>query len=670
MALVFDYNTRIITIPKADLLLVQTLPSEVRQLNINDFRLWLHDEQDDERGIVFVEMFENQPPKTISGVTLARVLEILSPWKVEFDDTGGADLYAVNIVGGNSNLADVVVKNTVGVNTANSAGLQDPFALQSGAFQGEIALDTVSGSSGTSFPRGTRAFPTNNIVDAIAIAETRGLRTIRVLRSFTLSSGDFSDGYTFTADNTLIEIVLDTAPDITNCVFRNCTISGVLDGNNQFVECSVLNVNMFNGAISRCGLGGTVTLGGGDNSNFIDCHSEIAGGIFSPTINLGGAAGNDLVVRNYHGGLTLTNCTTAIEASLDFSSGKVTLESSLTAGAFTLRGIASVFDNSAGATVNDNTIQSASERADFHTSVAVDTIVGTAGTVFPMGTGSNPVNNLTDALAIAARVGLSSLTIQDGTIVATASHNLDSFGIKGDKAGEPAIVLAGASTLKTGFSDVIAIGATTGTATFRDCIMGAAGQTVTVFDGVGFNCIVIADTITLNNSLTTRGFAFTDCEFAKVGDTAVAIDCNTNSKFSFRSCSGKVTIGNLKDAAITNSLDMISGDVEILASCTAGTIVVRGIAKVTDNSTGTTVVIDETTSTSGGGWGEIIEGTLSAADILRLLMSTLINDAVYEQQENGDLRVTYRDADGVKDRFAIAYNSLNKTLDKAGVDAT
>lgn len=124
MALLYDYNNFVITVPKADMLLIQSTPSEVRQLDIDDLRQWLHDEQDDERGITFVTMFENIPPKTISGVTLARVLEIIPPWTLQFDDNGGADPYSVNVVGGNSNLADVIIKNTVGVNTANSAGLQ------------------------------------------------------------------------------------------------------------------------------------------------------------------------------------------------------------------------------------------------------------------------------------------------------------------------------------------------------------------------------------------------------------------------------------------------------------------------------------------------------------------------------------------------------------------
>jgi hypothetical protein len=361
VALVFDYNTRIIQIPKADLLLVSTVPSEVRQLDINDLRLWLHDEQDDERGIVFVKMFDNQPPKTISGVTLARVLEILDPWTIEFDDTGGTDLYSVNIVGGNSNLADVIVKNTVGVNTANSAGLQDPFALQAGAFFNEVSLDTVNGVGGTTFPRGTRAFPVSSVADAITIAELRGLRTIRVLSTMTLGSGDFSDGYTFIGESvTVTTVTVQAGSNVANCTFREMTIEGTLDNNNTFDRCEVLDVTMFSGQISYSGLAGTVTLATAATADIVECHSGYAGGGAGafPYINFGGASAADCLVRNWSGGLGIQNMTSATsDVSIDIQSGRVTIDADCTAGDITIRGNAEVTDNSGGATVSDKTLQ-------------------------------------------------------------------------------------------------------------------------------------------------------------------------------------------------------------------------------------------------------------------------------------------------------------------------
>ena len=56
---------------------------------------------------------------TVGGVTLARVIEIINDYVVEFED----GQYAVNLIGANSNVADRTVVNQVSVRAANSAGL-------------------------------------------------------------------------------------------------------------------------------------------------------------------------------------------------------------------------------------------------------------------------------------------------------------------------------------------------------------------------------------------------------------------------------------------------------------------------------------------------------------------------------------------------------------------
>ena len=377
MALQFDYDTFTITIPKTDLLLVSSSPSEVRELNINDLRTWLHDEQDDPRGMTFPTMFENNPPVDISGVTLARVLRILPPYTITFDDDGGSDPYNVNIVGGNSNVSDVVNKNTVGVNTANSAGLQDPFALQQASFvNGEVAIDTVTGSSGTTFPRGTRAFPVNNISDALTICQQRGIRTIHVLGdgltqplgtspALTLTSNDFSDGYTFTGDGPFIsEIVIQSGANITNCKFVNMTISSaVLDNNNTFIDCELYDIDMFDGLITHCSLKGAIQLNPNSITELVDCYSGYAshGPTDYPIIDFANGVDADCLVRNYSGRLLIQNMTQATnDLSVDFTAGTCIIDGSVTAGEIIIRGDCELEDNHLG-TANVDLQNTASE---------------------------------------------------------------------------------------------------------------------------------------------------------------------------------------------------------------------------------------------------------------------------------------------------------------------
>jgi hypothetical protein len=362
VAITIDYSDDvtpqyIINVPRLDMLDVTGGgPTEIRQLNIDSFRRDLDDLMDDDIGIVFETTHVHTPPLTVAGVTLARVVEILDPYVVQFENL----TYNVNIVGGNSNISDKTVKNQVGVNTANSAGLQDPFALQFSAFANEVAIKANSGLTGTTFPLGTRSFPVNNLADALFIANERGLNTFRIIGNFTIATTDFSNGFTFKGDNPqTTTITINASSNVTNCEFSDATVQGTLDGSNIIRNCDLLDVAMFNGTIYECGLGGTVTLGTGSVAEIIDCFSNVAGGGpgLTPTIDCGGAAGTDLLMRDYHGGLTLANCSAAIVASIDISSGRIIFNSNITAGDFTVRGICAVTDNSTGAAViNDLTL--------------------------------------------------------------------------------------------------------------------------------------------------------------------------------------------------------------------------------------------------------------------------------------------------------------------------
>lgn len=358
MAITIDYQDPaqyVISVPKADTILVQTLPSEVRSLNLDAFRLELADLQDEPGGVWASTAFLHTPPLTISGVTLARVIEILDPYVLEFED----GLYSVNITGGNSNLADVLIKNQVAVNTANSAGLQDPFSLQAAAFGGAVAIDVTSIFSGTTFPIGTRSNPVNNIADAKLIADLRGLHQFQIMSSMTLStSEDLSRGYEFRGDSPIIvALTLDPSVNIANCEFTNLTVTGTLDGSNSFERCHIQDINFFNGAIHECSIEGTITLGGGITAELYDCWSGVAGSGMGQTaeIDMGGS-GQDLLVRNYSGGLDLINCTGASDVSIDMNSGRVIFDPTISAGSFWVRGVADVYDGSTGtADVQDQT---------------------------------------------------------------------------------------------------------------------------------------------------------------------------------------------------------------------------------------------------------------------------------------------------------------------------
>lgn len=143
MPISVDWPTKVITIPKSYTTLVSSSPFEIRQLNINTFRLDLKDLEDNEEGQPWPTTHNHNTSVEIGGVTLARVFEIINGYTVTFED----GTYAVNLVGANSNVADVTNLNSVQIRAANSAGLTD-MNLATAVWDALIANHLTAGTTG------------------------------------------------------------------------------------------------------------------------------------------------------------------------------------------------------------------------------------------------------------------------------------------------------------------------------------------------------------------------------------------------------------------------------------------------------------------------------------------------------------------------------------------
>lgn len=119
MAINIAWPTGVITVPRADMNLVQTNPFEVRELDLEAFREELRAAEDDAAGMPWPKTHNHNTTVTLSGTTYARVIEIINGYTVTFEDGS----YAVNAIGANSNIADVLNLNAVQLRTQNSAGL-------------------------------------------------------------------------------------------------------------------------------------------------------------------------------------------------------------------------------------------------------------------------------------------------------------------------------------------------------------------------------------------------------------------------------------------------------------------------------------------------------------------------------------------------------------------
>ena len=589
MAITIDWATFVINIPKADMPLVQTTPIEIRDLDINQLRIALRDLEDDAEGIIFNTTHNYASPTSVGGVTLAPVVEILEPYTVTFED--GA--YAVNITGGNSNVSDRVNINNVSVRSANSAGLVQSDEIEYSSYQNGVTLDVARGVAGQSYPTGTPAQPVNNLEDAKFIAQVRGFDTIYINGTYVFDASDTVDNIIFQGRSATKSIVsLTESASITNCVFRELTLDGFLDGGNDASECVIQNLNYIDGAILDCLIFGTITLNG-TQATILRCASGVAGGGPGQTavIDMGGT-GTDLVIRDYQGGVELRNHTSGSDdVSIDMSSGRVVLDSTITSGDYTIRGIASVEDNSTGtAVVNVNVLDPQNlNRASFTDGgVYLDAASTNSGTVFPTGTPSKPVNSIADAITIARAEGLTKIFVV-GFHSLGATDNADGITFIGGSGSSNVIGLtAGCSTDASGFEKLIVYGQLGGLSRIVNCILGIQGLGgFTEAEGRIVDSIVNS-TNGIVQKTTGAGCLLDNCSFVAPNSPYIPFDANGKS-FSLRECTGRISVQNKTDAE-PNLLHISGADLQIESSCTAGTLTVSGSGNVTDNSVGTTVV--------------------------------------------------------------------------------
>lgn len=345
MAITIDWGNKIINVPRLDLQLVQASPTEVRQLDINAFRQTLNDLQDDPVGMAYLTTHQHVQPITVGGVTLARVVEIINGYTVTFED----GQYAVNLVGANSNIADVTNVNQVSIRSANSAGLTFSDQINQQSFAGFVWIDTISGLPGVQFPRGTPTDPVSNWTDADVIADALGLENFKLRHTLVMPVNENLDTYTIEGLNVVDSQILFQGGSTNSLDLYNLSIAGDM-GSGFCVarECILSTMINFEGGLFNCVINGNITLSavpaGSNDISFMNCVSGFPGDTRF-TLDCNGTTA-DIQFRNWSGGMGIANFTSGNFMSIDVSQGKIVIDASCTAGQILIRGVAEVIDNS------------------------------------------------------------------------------------------------------------------------------------------------------------------------------------------------------------------------------------------------------------------------------------------------------------------------------------
>lgn len=348
MAISIDWVNKIINVPKADLLLIQIIPMEIRELDIDSFRMELKALEESEAGMTFPDTHSHNPEVSVGGVSLARVVEIINGYTVTFED----GQYAVNLTGANSNIGDRVNVNQVSVRSANSAGLITNTVFEYAVFNGVVSLDSGSPFSGLTYPTGTAQRPVNNISDALAICADQNIEVIHIHGDFVLeqeATGICFESHSF--DSGQIEV---DNQNIDRCSFSRLTVLGnAAGGHFAMTDCNLPE-----------GFAG------------LDCHFEncILAGVFVPqslkTVNGRNCStpteaifdlnGNGHLNLNSFSGVLRVRNVTSLNSLVDVSGNYfLTFENTCTAGNAKVVGIGIFVDDSDGLIVTEKTLPQA-----------------------------------------------------------------------------------------------------------------------------------------------------------------------------------------------------------------------------------------------------------------------------------------------------------------------
>jgi hypothetical protein len=306
VAISLDPATKVITIPQADLTFVS---GTLYELDTNQFRKDVTTLLSSETYIWMDDAYSHNGEVTVAGTTFSRTLEFINGYSVKFEDTGSQ--YSVNLQGSNNNIFDVengilVPTDKVTVISNNSGGLIGGQAILDGLEYLDLADATVD----------------------------------RQIKNFEIE-GIGEPSLDFNGQN------MDSSTLI------GLSLTGTMLGIVSARACTLNSVSGLDGLFISTGLIGTNTLAAGANVTITQGFSRVAG-LARPTIDMNAlSTGASLSLRGYSGGLTVTNCDHADDvATLEISQGKVELAASCTAGTISVRGLATLLDNSAGTTVD------------------------------------------------------------------------------------------------------------------------------------------------------------------------------------------------------------------------------------------------------------------------------------------------------------------------------
>jgi hypothetical protein len=549
-----------------------------------------------QRGSAYIN-FDDRSVGDVVEVISETELRVTTPVNGDVNDFGIGDRYDVyNIAqcfatGGNLTAVDTIggtispILPTWGtqivITSSSSATLQELAEIRFAAYQDEVHVDLLSSNSGTDYPIGTPLTPVNNFADALTIAADVGLSAFHIIGNATIPLVlDFA-GLTFHGDSKAKTTLTILDGSLLNgCEFEDCKMTGTFTAGDvvELRDCEIDDLLNIAGGLYDCGMEGTNALQDTLKTECVRGYSEVAGG---GSVNILYINDGKFLMRDYHGGIELRGKDGTQPVSIDMSSGQVLINDDNTAGEITLRGIAKWSNKGtyAGTTTIVDELISAIEFKEVHGQIQRSIFINTEAVVNGNGYQQTPFNNLTDAVDAAEAANIFLLTILADVTLDRQMKNFVFYGI-----GDPTIDVNNQNIDKSEFRDVHLTG-DIGTGSIHGHNIELE-HGLTGLQGDFFTC-GLAGTVTLaagSNTTMVDGYSTIG------GLTQPTLDINGGgANVSVRSYRGGLQVAGINNAADAITVSMAQGKVTLSASNTAGTLSLRGLAQLTDNSAGTTV---------------------------------------------------------------------------------
>jgi len=230
------------------------------------------------------------------------------------------------------------------------------------SFQGAVWVDTINGyedKGSSTEPNGNTERPVKYISLAVDIAYERGFNKIQVIGDLTLTTGDIVEGLELIGTSHVnSDLIVESGAECLKTMFRDFNITGVLDGESEINNCTVGDLEYFDGHIHDSRLDGTIVLSGNQNALIDDCSML---NILNPPVVDCGYSNQNLILNNWSGQLTIKNTGVNNNIGVGCDAADIILDPSCNEGIIAVSGTGSVTNLTTGGCYVVNKIIDGSE---------------------------------------------------------------------------------------------------------------------------------------------------------------------------------------------------------------------------------------------------------------------------------------------------------------------